>query len=61
MRRVLRIASVSGNSIYRSCFRIFSVSSDISSASVHGRLWLSAAIVTQLVTRIVGSACSRCA
>ena len=44
-------SSVSGNAIYHSCFRIFILSCDVSSACVHGRLSRSAAIVTQLVTQ----------
>ena len=45
------IASVSGNTTYRLCFRIFSLNCCTWSTLVHWRPLLSGAIVTQLVTR----------
>ena len=50
-RVVFRIASVSGNVIGRSCFRILLMSCDAWSADVHRRTPPSRAVVTQLVTR----------
>ena len=44
-------SSVSGNDIYRICFRIFALSCCTWSALVYWRPSLSAAIVTQLVTQ----------
>ena len=51
--------SVSGKLVNRPCFRILSLSCDVSSASVHWRLSRSAAIVTQLVTRSPVSTASK--
>ena len=46
------ILSVSGNAICRSCFRVFALSCYTRSTIVRWRPSLSAAIVTQLVTRL---------
>lgn len=44
-------SSVSGNVVECSCFRILAVNWNAWSADVHGRMPLSMAVVTQLVTR----------
>ena len=48
---VLMIASVSGNDVCRICFRFFTLSCCLWFTLVRWRPLLSAAIVTQLVTR----------
>ena len=45
-------SSVSGNVVGRSCFRILGLSCGVWSADVHGRMSLSRAVVTYLVTRL---------
>ncbi len=57
---VLRIASVSGNVLRRSCFRISILSCCEWSTRVRWRPWLSAAIVTQLVTQSFAKLYLRC-
>src|SRR6266516_3654514 len=54
-QQCVRIASVSGDLVSRACFRILFLSCDVWSGDVHGRMSLSRAVVTQLVTRPSGT------